>query len=270
MVVRRRLWVLLALVSLIADTDVRAAGPESIPLSGPELDAVPGPVIDASNLPAAATWLVARYEHPLRLLAILDKGESAAPYQRIARRLRASLELRYIAAGDDRYHVNDKWIEPSDNPTLKELVAESRKIANESIAPAGPRTYDVIFLHRGLEDRERQENLMRFLKAGGVVAAAERAQKPAFKGMELYSWKPEGKDWHFSLLTGTNRLKTTEEITRPDQAIVGMANLRKRLSTLAIGESVFWRNLAKKPVPEDMAKELKSLCEGIRVKLQRV
>jgi len=33
----------------------------------------------------------------------------------------------------------------------------------------------------------------------------------SLKGWELYSW-PVGNSWHFSILTGTNRLKTLEEV----------------------------------------------------------
>jgi len=105
--------------------------------------------------------------------------------------------------------------------------------------------------------------------AGCVVAAPERAAKPAFKGMELNAWKPEGKDWHFSLLVGTNKLKTEEEVKKPEQTIVGVDELKKRLAGLAEGEQVFWRNLAKEAVPEQMAKDLKTFCDGIKVKLER-
>jgi len=104
---------------------------------------------------------------------------------------------------------------------------------------------------------------------GCGVATPERAAKPAFKGMELYSWKPEGKDWRFSLLEGTNRQKSTEEIKMPEQTIVGVEELKKRLGGLAEGEQVFWTNLAKAPVPEPMAKDLKTFCDGIKVKLER-
>ena len=103
--------------------------------------------------------------------------------------------------------------------------------------------------------------------AAGCVAAPQRAEKPAFKGMDLYSWKPEGKDWHFRLLPGTNRLKPPEEITRPDTAVVGISELKKRLFVLAKGESVLWRNWAREGVPVDMAKDLNSFCEELQIKL---
>ena len=106
------------------------------------------------------------------------------------------------------------------------------------------------------------------LAAGCSVAPVAREAKPAFKGMELYSWKPEGKEWHFSVLEGTNRNKTTEEITSPDETIVGVAVLKKRLTRLAVGENVFWRNLATEAVPEELEKDLRAFCQGIEVNLE--
>ena len=41
---------------------------------------------------------------------------------------------------------------------------------------------------------------------------------PSLKGYELYSW-PEGSDWYFTLITGTNRTKTLAEITSQDSII---------------------------------------------------
>ena len=107
------------------------------------------------------------------------------------------------------------------------------------------------------------------LAAAFSAAAADRAATPEFKGMELYSWKPAGKDWHFSLLIGTNRLKTDEEIRKPEQTIVGVKELKKRLAKLAEGENVAWRNLAKEPFPQELARALKTFCDGIKVTLDR-
>ena len=55
-------------------------------------------------------------------------------------------------------------------------------------------------------------------KGNSKVAApptATTAPSPlphSMKGYELYSWEVEG-EWHFTLITGTNRLKSLEEIT---------------------------------------------------------
>jgi len=71
----------------------------------------------------------------------------------------------------------------------------------------------------------------------------------SFKGYELYSWEEEGQ-WHFTLITGTNRIKTIEEITSKEDSIsdtgwvkiqvVGTESIKDVLSRLLEGESVFW------------------------------
>jgi len=71
----------------------------------------------------------------------------------------------------------------------------------------------------------------------------------SFKGYELYSWEEEGQ-WHFTLITGTNRIKTIEEITSKGDFIsetgwvkiqvVGADAIKDVLSHLHEGESVFW------------------------------
>jgi len=71
----------------------------------------------------------------------------------------------------------------------------------------------------------------------------------SFKGYELYSWEEEGQ-WHFTLITGTNRIKTIEEIISKGDFIsetgwvkiqvVGADAIKDVLSRLPEGESVFW------------------------------
>ena len=71
----------------------------------------------------------------------------------------------------------------------------------------------------------------------------------SFKGYELYSWEEEGQ-WHFTLITGTDRTKTIEEITSKEDFIsetgwvkiqvVGGDAIKDVLSRLPEGESVFW------------------------------
>ena len=93
---------------------------------------------------------------------------------------------------------------------------------------------------------------------GCSSTAPQRATAPAFKGMELYSWKPVGQDWHFSLLPGTNGLKPIEIIE--GTAVVGIRQLKPKLAQLAKGESVFWQNLTQQPVPQRVVDELTSFC----------
>ena len=69
------------------------------------------------------------------------------------------------------------------------------------------------------------------------------------KGYELYSWE-EDNQWHFTLITGTNRTKTMEEITSNEDYIsetgwvriqvVGADAIKDVLSRLPQSESIFW------------------------------
>ena len=71
--------------------------------------------------------------------------------------------------------------------------------------------------------------------------APDRTAQLSFKGVELYSWKDtRSAQWRFSLLQGTNRIKTLAEITNPASAIPDMVALKLRLASLAQGERVYW------------------------------
>ena len=71
----------------------------------------------------------------------------------------------------------------------------------------------------------------------------------SLKGYELYSWE-EDNLWHFTLITGTNRNKTLEEVTAEEEYIsrsgwinahvIGADALKDALGRLPRGESVFW------------------------------
>jgi hypothetical protein len=71
----------------------------------------------------------------------------------------------------------------------------------------------------------------------------------SFKGYEIYSWEEESQ-WHFTLITGTNRTKTMDEITSQEDYIsetgwvkihvVGADAIKDVLSRLPEDEPVFW------------------------------
>jgi hypothetical protein len=71
----------------------------------------------------------------------------------------------------------------------------------------------------------------------------------SMKGYELYSWE-DIDQWHFTIITGTNRVKTVEEITSEEDFIsetgwvnihvVGVEAVKDVLIKLPQGESVFW------------------------------
>jgi len=71
------------------------------------------------------------------------------------------------------------------------------------------------------------------------------------KGYELYSWPAEqGDGWEFTLVTGTNRLKTFEEIVSAEDVVSergwvkvsasGTEDLKALLGQLPRGERVTW------------------------------
>ncbi|MGV8125538.1 MAG: hypothetical protein AB2L14_37825 [Candidatus Xenobiia bacterium LiM19] len=127
--------------------------------------------------------------------------------------------------------------------------------------------------------------IMLSLAGSGPADASEQGDReparnasPMFKGVELYSWKDsKSAEWCFSLLPGTNRMKTYREVTDPLFTKKGVDALKKALTTLATGEQVFWFNTIDKmqPVgnphltfpPEPMMKELSDYCASLKVHL---
>jgi hypothetical protein len=65
------------------------------------------------------------------------------------------------------------------------------------------------------------------------------------KGWELYSW-PACNDWYYAVLTGTNSLKSYNEVTGQTGSaafvikVFGKEKLKAVLHKLPAGESVFW------------------------------
>jgi hypothetical protein len=106
----------------------------------------------------------------------------------------------------------------------------------------------------GGEDPRNNIEVMRSLEQTGKLinklTITEVDQLPrSLKGYELYSWM-EDSQWHFTLITGTNRTKTMEEITSEEDFVsetgwvnvhvVGIEAIKVALSKLPQGESVFW------------------------------
>jgi hypothetical protein len=70
---------------------------------------------------------------------------------------------------------------------------------------------------------------------------AVRAEEKAFKGIELYSYPNSDDQWVFSVLSGTNRIKTYQEVTGQSLNINQLENC---FCKLAVGESIKWGNTA--------------------------
>ncbi|MGC9468747.1 MAG: hypothetical protein ACP5HS_09155 [Anaerolineae bacterium] len=74
----------------------------------------------------------------------------------------------------------------------------------------------------------------------------------SMKGYELYSWQRDNeKTWTYTLVTGTNRTKTWQEISKPDSTVTGEGwvkvtvqgetALKSVLGQLPEGEDIIWR-----------------------------
>ncbi len=71
----------------------------------------------------------------------------------------------------------------------------------------------------------------------------------SMKGYELYSWQQDGQ-WHFTLITGTNRTKTVDEIVTGDDVersdgwvvlhAIGEQGAKVLLNRVPAGEFVIW------------------------------
>lgn len=111
----------------------------------------------------------------------------------------------------------------------------------------------------GGEDPRNNPEVLRSIEGAGKLvnklSIAGVDQLPhSVKGYELYSWS-EDSQWYFTLITGTNRNKTVEEIRTSDDFISetgwvkirmsGTDALETALSKLPEGEDIVW--LAKLP-----------------------
>ena len=104
-------------------------------------------------------------------------------------------------------------------------------------------------LYGGEDPRNNPEVLASLAQAGKLVTVPPDALPHSMKGYELYSWQEEGQ-WHFALLTGTNRNKTLEEVVFNDDIVavdgwvhirvVGVDALNAVLRRLPQDEYVFW------------------------------
>jgi hypothetical protein len=94
--------------------------------------------------------------------------------------------------------------------------------------------------------------LLLIVLAGILPACSSTSLTPlphSMKGYELYSWQEEGQ-WHFTLITGTNRNKTLEEIITGENIeredgwvnihVVGVDAVKELLARVPEGDFVIW------------------------------
>ena len=107
------------------------------------------------------------------------------------------------------------------------------------------------------------------------------------KGYELYSW-PEGDDWYFTLITGTNRTKTSAEIGSQGEIIdengwvkitvLGLQELEFVLERLPRSEHILWLDGSRLEIsqessvitfpPEDIVEQVRQYSHQRGLNLQ--
>ena len=88
-----------------------------------------------------------------------------------------------------------------------------------------------------------------FRQAGKLISPPEPPLPQSMKGYELYSWL-QNDQWNYTLITGTNRDKTTEEIVTAGYTVntdgwvnihvAGLNSIEQVISLLPAGEFVTW------------------------------
>jgi len=101
----------------------------------------------------------------------------------------------------------------------------------------------------------------------------------SMKGWELYSWK-NGDDWNYSILIGTDRLKSYDEVKTNEIIVTGEDTLKMVLDKFPEGEIITWigqgwlkrcwgNNYYDLSLPpEEIIDEIKQFCSQINLVLQ--
>jgi hypothetical protein len=118
-----------------------------------------------------------------------------------------------------------------------------------------------------------------------LIAVTAHGQGPQseMKGYELYSWKLKGR-WHYSILTGTNRSKTYEDIMLNKSLRIVDTALKSELKKIPKGGEVFWMSDAPANIEKPKSgqwidlkmpsrkriKRIKAYCDRLGIKLKLV
>lgn len=110
---------------------------------------------------------------------------------------------------------------------------------------------------------------------GSLLAGCGADSPPAtpfaesMKGYELYSWRESG-EWKFSLLVGTNREKSLEEIKSAETVFSGVEELTSALERMPEGQYVTWSSKETLEFPpDDIIEQVEKVCEDHGLILNR-
>lgn len=110
--------------------------------------------------------------------------------------------------------------------------------------------------------------------AVGPARGEGKRMEKSFKGWELYSWKAE-HNWKYSLLMGTNRLKSCNEIKAKEETLT-YEQMLKKLESVAEDDWVTWCSdkangstpCGLRMAPANVRQSVERLCEKRRIHLQ--
>jgi hypothetical protein len=149
------------------------------------------------------------------------------------------LLLGLLLSGCERYATSSNWspIEAAEQQASKTALPDSLE------ATATP-----------TKALQSAPTLAQTEAGGGEIAPLDLSTLPeklpsSMKGYELYSWQT-GEYWNFTLITGTNRTKSFDEIIAAGNSVSsdgfvkisvrGIDDLEKVLKLLPTGEQIVW------------------------------
>ena len=107
-------------------------------------------------------------------------------------------------------------------------------------------------------------SLLLGLALSGCATAEQLTVSPlpeSMKGYELYSWEENGQ-WRFSLLVGTNREKTIDEIKSADTILPDVDTLTSTLEKIPSGQFITWSSKETLSFPpDDMIQQIEQTCK---------
>jgi hypothetical protein len=84
----------------------------------------------------------------------------------------------------------------------------------------------------------------------------------SMKGYELYSWQ-DGNHWKFSILVGTNREKTLDEIKSAAVVLSSVDALKSRLEEIPAGQYIIWSSKETLSLPpDDIIEQVEQTCQA--------
>lgn len=103
---------------------------------------------------------------------------------------------------------------------------------------------------------------------GSLLSGCGTATQPtatpfaeSMKGYELYSWQ-EGGQWKFSVLVGTNREKSLDEIKSTEVVLSGIDALTATLEKIPAGQYITWSSRESLSFPpDDIRSQVEQVCK---------